>query len=269
MAYTAGTMSWLGHVGAGVLARLGRAARTAAMVWAVLSKSVRPGTWTAPMRNVLARQILFTGLEATGFVSLIALIVGVLVVVQAQYWLTRLGQTALIGPILTAVVLRELGPLLTNFVVIARSGTAISTELANMKIHGEVRTLDAMGVDPFVYLVIPRVLGVAASTFCLTIVFLAITFIGGFVCMWIIQLGDIDMGLFFGNIIGAVTVADVFSLLAKSILPGLLTGAICCDEALAVGAAATEVPIAATRGVMRSIGALFVVSLVISVMAYL
>jgi len=79
-------MRWLGHVGAGVLARLGRAARTAAMVWAVLSKSVRPGTWTAPMRNVLARQILFTGLEATGFVSLIALIVGVLVVVQAQYW---------------------------------------------------------------------------------------------------------------------------------------------------------------------------------------
>ncbi len=187
-------------MGAGVLARLGRAARTAAMVWAVLAKSLRPGTWTAPMRNVLARQILFTGLEATGFVSLIALIVGVLVVVQAQYWLTRLGQTALIGPILTAVVLRELGPLLTNFVVIARSGTAISTELANMKIHGEVRTLDAMGVDPFVYLVIPRVLGVAASTFCLTIVFLAITFIGGFVCMWIIQLGDIDMGLFFGNI---------------------------------------------------------------------
>ena len=162
-------MNLLGHIGAGVLARFGRAARTAGLVWAVAVQSLRPGTWTAPMRNVLARQILFTGLEATGFVVMIALIVGVLVVVQAQYWLTRLGQTALIGPILTAVVLRELGPLLTNFVVIARSGTAISTELANMKIHGEVRTLDAMGVDPFVYLVIPRVLGVAASTFCLTI----------------------------------------------------------------------------------------------------
>jgi phospholipid/cholesterol/gamma-HCH transport system permease protein len=221
------------------------------------------------MRNVLARQILFTGLEASGFISLIAVIVGVLVVVQAQYWLTRLGQTALIGPILTAVVLRELGPLLTNFVVIARSGTAISTELANMKVHGEVRTLDALGIDPFVYLVVPRVLGVAASTFCLTILFLAVTFIGGFTCMWVIRLGDIDMGLFFGNIIGAVTTTDVYSLLAKSILPGMLTGAICCDEGLGVGAAVTEVPIAATRGVMRSVAALFVMSLLISVMAYL
>lgn len=262
-------MSLLGHIGAGVRARVRRAARVTAVVWAVLVKSVQPKTWTAPMRNVLARQILFTGLEATGFVSLIAVIVGGLVVVQAQYWLTRLGQTALIGPILTAVVLRELGPLLTNFVVIARSGTAISTELANMKVHGEVRTLDAMGIDPFIYLVIPRVLGVAASTFCLTILFLAVTFIGGYVCMWVILLGDIDMGLFFGNIIGAVTQTDVFSLLAKSIMPGLLTGAICCDEGLGVGAASTDVPIAATRGVMRSVAALFVTSLLISLMAYL
>lgn len=261
-------MSFLGHIGARVLGRGARAAREAAMVWAVLMKSVRPGTWTAPMRNVLARQILFTGLEASGFVSLIALIVGVLVVVQAQYWLVRLGQAGLIGPILTAVVLRELGPLLTNFVVIARSGTAISTELANMKVHGEVRTLDAMGIDPFVYLVIPRVLGVAASTFCLSIVFLAVTFIGGFACMWLILLGDLDMGLFFGNIIGAVTIRDVFSLLAKSILPGMLTGAICCDEGLSVGRAVTEVPIAATRGVMRSVAALFMVSLLVSLMAY-
>ncbi len=262
-------MNLLGHIGGKTLGWLGQGARTSALVWAVLVKSARPSTWKAPMRNVLARQILFTGLEATSFVSMIALIVGVLVVVQAQYWLMRLGQTALIGPILTAVVLRELGPLLTNFVVIARSGTAISTELANMKVHGEVRTLDSMGIDPFVYLVIPRVLGVAASTFCLTILFLAVTFIGGFLCMWVILLGDIDMGLFFGNIIGAVTVTDVFSLLAKSILPGLFTGAICCDEGLGVGGAITEVPIAATRGVMRSVAALFGMSLLISLMAYL
>ena len=49
---------------------------------------------------------------------------------------------------------------------------------------------------------------------------------------------------------------------------GLLTGAICCDEGLAVGVAATEVPIAATRGVIRSVATLFVTSLLISIMAF-
>lgn len=206
MGYADGRMSFLGYIGSGVLARWSRLTRLAAITWAVLLRTVRPRTWTAPLRNVLARQVLFTGFEATGFIALIAVIVGALVVVQAQYWLTRLGQSNLIGPILTAVVLRELGPLLTNFVVIARSGTAIATELANMKVHGEVRALDAMGIDPFVYLVVPRVLGVAISTFCLTIIFLAVTFIGGFACIWAIELGDVNMGLFFGNIIGSVTV---------------------------------------------------------------
>ena len=83
------------------------------------------------------------------------------------------------------------------------------------------------------------------------------------------MLGDLDIGLFLGNIIGSITGTDVFTLLAKSILPGMLTGAICCDEGLGVGAAATEVPIAAARGVMRAVAALFVTSLLISVMAYL
>lgn len=262
-------MNVLAAIGSGVRLRAGRAARTTALVWSVLVQALQPGNWNAPMRNVLARQILFTGLEATGFISLIALIVGVLVVVQAQYWLMRLGQTALIGPILTAVVVREVGPLLSNFVVIARSGTAIATELANMKVHGEVRTLDAMGVDPFLYLVIPRVLGVAASTFCLTIVFLAVTFFGGFLCLWAIELGDVDAGLFFEHIFRAIGIRDVFSVLAKSLVPGLMTGAICCDEGLGVGPAATEVPIAATRGVIRSVAALFVTALLISLMAYL
>jgi magnesium transporter len=59
------------------------------------------------------------GQKLLAFASLIALIVGVLVVVQAQYWLTRLGQSGMIGPILTAVVLRELGAGVLNGLALA------------------------------------------------------------------------------------------------------------------------------------------------------
>ena len=261
--------NWIGALGGSVLSRLGTAARLAGTLFAVAWKSLQPRTWTVPFRNVLARQVLFTGYEATGFVSLIALLFGVLAVVQAQIWLAKFGQSDLIGPVLVAVVIRELGPLLTNFVVIARSGTAISTELANMKVNGEVRSLDAMGLDPFVYLVMPRVLGVAASTFCLTIVFAAVSLLGGYACLWLLEWGDLDMGRFFSNVLGAVRQADVATLLAKSILPGMLTGACCCEEGLGVGPAVTEVPIAAARGVLRSIAALFILAVVIDLAAYL
>ena len=261
--------NWIGSIGNATLAWLGSVARLAGTLFAVVWKGLQPRTWSHPFRNVVARQILFTGYEATGFVSLIALLSGVLAVVEAQIWLGKLGQTALIGPVLVTVLVRELGPLLTNFAVIARSGTAISTELANMKVNGEVRALDAMGLDPFVYLVMPRVIGVAASVFCLSVVFCTVSFLGGFVCLWMMDPGGFSMPLFFANVVGSLGPDDVTILLAKSLLPGMLTGACCCEEGLSVGHAVTEVPIAAARGVIRSIAALFLVSVLISVAAYL
>ena len=72
-----------------------------------------------------------------------------------------------------------------------------------------------------------------------------------------------------GNIIGALGPSDVFILLAKSILPGMLTGACCCEEGLSVGHTFSAVPIAAARGVIRSIAVLLFISVLISVAAYL
>lgn len=261
--------NWIASIGNAVLAWLGSVARLAGTLFAVVWKGLQPRTWTVPFRNVVARQILFTGYEATGFVSLIALLSGVLAVVEAQIWLNKLGQTALIGPVLVTVLVRELGPLLTNFAVIARSGTAISTELANMKVNGEVRALDAMGLDPFVYLAMPRIIGVAVSVFCLSVVFCAVSLLGGFACLWLMEGGGFSISLFFGNVVGALGPTDVFILLAKSILPGMLTGACCCEEGLSVGHTFSAVPIAAARGVIRSIAVLFFISVLISVAAYL
>lgn len=260
--------NWIGTVGENSLARLGSAARLGGTLFAVVWKCFQPRTWAPPFRNVLARQILFTGYEATGFVSHIALVFGLLAVTQAQLWLSKIGQSALIGPVIVTVIVRELGPLLTNFVVIARSGTAISTELANMKVNGEVRALDAMGLDPFVYLAMPRILGVAVSTFCLAVVFCVVSLIGGFVCLWLMDWGDVGMGRFFANVVGSIGPADVVSLLAKSVIPGMLTGTCCCEEGLGVGTAITEVPIAAARGVLRSIASLFVFSLLVDLAVY-
>lgn len=262
-------MNWIARTGEEALARWGSLARVVSVIWAVLCVSVRPAAWPRTVRNVLARQVLFTGYEAARFVALVAAMVGISVVVQAQVWLTKAGQAAMIGPVLVAVIVREAGPLLTNFIVIGRSGAAIAAELANMNVNGEVKTLDAQGLDPFAYLVIPRVLGVALSVFCLTVVFIVVSFVGGYACG---LLFGANMGkplLFVNSVIGAVRPADVFNLFAKTLVPGLLTGAICCIEGLSVNVAVTEVPQAATRAVVRSITALFISSALVSLLTYL
>ncbi|MBP7830747.1 MAG: ABC transporter permease [Kiritimatiellae bacterium] len=262
-------MKALTKIGAFAVAKARSAVTVTAAVWGILRVACKPGTWPRTSRNVLARQVLFTGFEATRFVSLLAVAVGLSIVVQAQVWLAKVGQTAFLGPVLVMVVIREVGPLLVNFVIIGRSGTAIATELGNMKIAGEVYLLDGQGLDPFTYLVVPRAVGAAISIFCLTVVFILVSFVSGYVSGWVLQANPGPVDLFVNSVFRAIRPADAGNLFIKTILPGLTTGAICCIEGLSVHTAVTEVPQAATRAVVRSTIALFIVSALVSVVTYL
>jgi phospholipid/cholesterol/gamma-HCH transport system permease protein len=117
------------------------------------------------VREVFARQFFLFGVESVRFIFVVAALVGISVVVQLDVWTGRLGQSQTLGPLLVTVVARQLGPLFANFVLIVRGGSAIATELGIMKIDGEVRTLQAQGVEPLLFLVMPRVLAIAISAF--------------------------------------------------------------------------------------------------------
>ncbi len=242
----------------------------AAVVAAVVVVGARPRRWSPAVRNVLARQVLFSGVDAISFISFIALLVGVSVVVQASIWLRTLGQTQLLGPILVTVIIRELGPLLANFVVIGRSGNAIAAELGNMKISGEVHLLDAMGLDPFVYLVIPRVIGFAISVFCLTILFFFVSLTSGYLLsLFFTSQRAMPPGEFIINIGESLRTSDAVLVIIKTIVPALCAAAICCTEGLAVNNSITEIPVATTRSLQRSSFALFFISAAASFLSYL
>jgi phospholipid/cholesterol/gamma-HCH transport system permease protein len=113
------------------------------------------------------------------------------------------------------------------------------------------------------------VLGVALSVFCLTIVFIFVSFLSGFLFGSVLGVGSIEPGRFVTSVFGALRPADVINLLAKTFIPGLLTGTICCTEGLGVGYAFTEVPQAASRAVVRSATALFITSALVSLLTYL
>ncbi len=262
-------MKSLAAIGRFTIGKIQSVTYLVAVVWAVLVAALKPGHWPKPVRNVLARQILFTGYEASRFVSVLAVLVGLAVVLQAQVALRKFGQSGLLGPILVMVLIREVGPLLTNFLVIGRSGTAMATEMASMKVNGEVKLLDAQGLDPFLYLVMPRVLGAAISIFCLTVIFVAVSFLSGFASGLLMGAQTGGPGVFVQSVFGALTKADILNLLIKSFVPGLLTGVICCTEGLSVRGSVTEIPQAASRALVRSTMALFITSALVSLVTYL
>ena len=241
----------------------------AAVIGTVLYTSIRPRYWTRTLRHLFARQIRAIGVEPLGFVFALAVFVGISVVVQLTFWTGEAGQSQLLGPLLVAVVARELGPVLINLVVIVRSGSAMTTELGVLKISGKVRELEARGSDPFLHLVMPRVLGVVVSTFCLTIVFILVAFASGYLFSSWLGKGSDDLLLFADAVSGAVQPKDVLNILAKTVLPALFASASCCLGGLGVGGSDTEIPQATQRALTRSVAGLFAISAVVSLLTYL
>ncbi|NCC52057.1 MAG: ABC transporter permease [Spartobacteria bacterium] len=262
-------MNPVGQLGRGVITKWRQLRGLVALLVTVAWLALHPRYWRATVRDVLVRQVLFTGVEAVRFISLIALLVGMSIVLQAQLWLTKFGQSALLGPLLVAVIIREVGPLLTNFVVIGRSGAAIAAELGNMRVSGEVRVLDAQGLDPLPYLVLPRVVGMGISVFCLTLVFIGVSLFSGYVSGMLLGVTTVSPGMFTTSVFKAVSPSDVVNVIAKTLIPGMLTGAICCQEGLSVERSITEVPQATTRGLVRSVMALFITSALVSLLTYM
>jgi phospholipid/cholesterol/gamma-HCH transport system permease protein len=215
------------------------------------------------------RQLVAIGVESVGFVGGVAVFVGITVVVQLVFWVGQAGQSQLLGPLLVAVVARELGPVLISLVVIVRSGSVMATELGIMKIDGRVHALEAQGVSPFLSLVLPRVLGAAVSTFCLTIIFILVALASGYLFGAIAGKGSRDVLLLANSVSSAIRPKDVLAILSNSILPALFASASCCIGGLDVGESLTEVPQATQRALVRSVVGLFVISTVVLLLTYI
>jgi phospholipid/cholesterol/gamma-HCH transport system permease protein len=256
-------------IGKWTLARLDALTYLAGALCGLLWLALHPRTWTPAVRGVLVRQILFTGVESIGFVCFIAVLTGGSVVLQARVWLTKYGLSDQTGPLLVTIVIRELAPLVVNFVILSRSGYAITTEIGQMKLHGEIRALEMQGVDPGAYLVLPRVLGMAVSIFCLTVFFSVASLASGWLFSALLQGGTAGSGEYLDSVTRAIGPAEVWNLLAKTLVPALIIGIITCTEGLHVGKSPTDVPQAASRAIKRSVIWVFLILALVSANTYL
>lgn len=216
---------------------------------------------------VLVRQLLFTGVEALPFTGLIATLVGLSVVLQAQLHLAS-GDSNLLGKLLVFALIRELGPLVSSLIIIGRSGTAVVVELANMRVSHEVDTLEALGIDVFEYLVVPRIGGIAISIFCVSMFFVVVSLLVGLVGSLALSSNAMTVLEFLDILSNNMRVVDMVLFVLKTVPPALMIASIACLEGLTAGPEITDVPRAATRGTVTGITALFVWNAGISALAY-
>jgi phospholipid/cholesterol/gamma-HCH transport system permease protein len=211
--------------------------------------------------------VLFTGYDALPVVAFIALAIGAIAIIQSLTFLPIFGAESFIGTIIVTVVIRELGPIITAFFVIGRSGTAITTEIGNMVVHHEIEALESVGVDPIRYLVLPRMFGFAAALISLNIYFDVFAILGGFVVAKFVVATSFNT--FLARILNTLVLSDVLLSLLKGFVFGILTAVICTFRGFEVVVSPTEVPQQTTKAVLNATAGLFLADGIITLIYYL
>jgi len=216
-----------------------------------------------PVAEELVRQIYFTGASATGGIVLRGAFIGTLIIAYVIEVLN--ADASLAVRLLLLVVLREVGPLIAAVLVIQRSGTAVATDLALREISGEIASLRRMRIDPYDYLVVPRVAGLAVSNAAPTLYVQLIAVGGGMVLASLVI--NVPFDELLTHFFLLASPLDLVYSLIKSLLFGATIAVVACYHGLHPrGRSINAVPQAAIRAVTE---ALLLVMLLNVVFAYL
>jgi phospholipid/cholesterol/gamma-HCH transport system permease protein len=222
---------------------------------------------TEASRAILVMQILFTFVQALGLASILALGIGAAVNIIGIPFLAQLSQERLIYTLLIMIITRELGPLLGAFIIISRSATAIATEMAGMVISHEVEAYISVGIDPIEHLAAPRFLGVTLSMFLLNVYFSIFGLAGSFLVAQLFN--AMPPGIYFGNLLEALTLQDLVVSIVKSIVFGMVISMVAIIKGFSVERASTEVPVAGLHAVGSAFGGCVIADIFLTVLYYM
>jgi phospholipid/cholesterol/gamma-HCH transport system permease protein len=206
------------------------------------------------IRPLICREIGRAGVRLVPMFLLLSVALGLLVIGQTVALMQKWGATDYIGMVMVVVVVRELGPLLTALVVLARIGTANVVELGTARAMGEVEALEALGIDPVHYLVVPRVIGMALGVFALTVYLNVGSLVSGYVWAF---LQDVPLrpGEYFRQLTLALGWRDFALLALKFAGFGFIIAIVTCYHGLAQPLRLEEVSAATVRAVAQGLGA--------------
>ena len=207
-------------------------------------------------RNVIhpsiRQEIVRAGVALLPMFLFVALALGFLVIGQTVSALARVGATAYLGSTMVIVVVRELGPLLAAMLVLARVGTAHVIELGTARALGEVEALEALGIDPVHYLIVPRVIGMAVGVFALTVYLIIVALASGYLFAFL-QDVPLTPGDYFKQITEALNWLDFVLLALKTIAFGFFIAIVTCYHGLAQPLRLGDVSRVAVRAVTQGV----------------
>ncbi len=190
------------------------------------------------------------GVDSLSVIVISGFFVGMVMGFQGYYSLRQFNAESWLGSATALGLLRELGPVLSAFMVTGRTGSAMAAELGTMRATEQIDALDSMAINPIKYLVSPRIIASLIAMPLLTAIFNVVGIYGGFLVG--VGLLGVSSGSYFSGMEGSVVFHDVYSGLIKAVSFGLIITWICCYKGFFTGYGAKGISRAATQAVVTS-----------------
>jgi phospholipid/cholesterol/gamma-HCH transport system permease protein len=188
------------------------------------------------------------GVRATFIVILMNVLLGLVIALMSAAQLRQFGAEIFVADLVVIAFTRELGPIMTAIIVTARSGSAITAEIATMVVQEEVDALRSMGLNTVQFLVAPKLWAMLIAMPALTVLAMLAGTLGGLE-MGVLHLG-IDVQTWIRETLAWVVLGDVWQGLIKSLVFGATIVFVGCLKGLGVQGGAQGVGQATTQAVV-------------------
>lgn len=213
--------------------------------------------------TLLIKQLEFVGNKSSLIILISAFFVGAVLGLQLGVIFRLFSAEGLMGAATGKSLALELGPVMCGFIVIGRAGAAMAAEIATMRVNEQIDAMEAMGVNPISYLVIPRVLASTIMMPVLAGIFLFVGIIGCYAVAVIFY--RVDTMTFMQQLKWIVYWSDVVKGLVKATAFGFIFSTIACYKGFKAKGGAKGVGEATTSAVVASLLSILVGDFIITI----
>ena len=210
----------------------------------------------------IVEQFEAIGVGSLTVVLLTGMFTGMVLALQMGITLDQFGARSMVGRLVSASMVKELGPVLTALMVSGRVGSGIAAELGSMMVTDQIAALRALGTDPIRKLVLPRILAGLIMVPFLTAISVGVGLLGG----WIITYTQLKVasGVYWNSVVLGLYIQDVWMGMIKPFFLGFVIVSIGCHVGLRAGGGTQGVGRATTNAVVASSVAVLVVNFLVT-----
>jgi phospholipid/cholesterol/gamma-HCH transport system permease protein len=221
--------------------------------------------WTVhpPFRiRLLFRQLEFVGNKSFNIILLSSVFTGAVLGLQLGKIFGLFQAEGIMGAATGKSLALELAPVMCGFIVTGRAGAAMAAEIATMRVNEQIDAMEAMGVDPVSYLIVPRVLATTIMMPVLSGIFLTLGVLGCYVVGQVMF--RVDNQVFLSQMQQLVYVSDIHKGLFKATVFGFILSSVACYRGFYARGGAKGVGEATTQAVVTSLLTILIVDFFIS-----